>query len=137
MTGVSDADINRADVVAEVAEVFQAYEQALMSNDVAALNVFFRNDPATVRFGVREELYGWQAVAAYRRVRPPAARRQLIRTQITTFGQDAAVAATEYLEDGARQAGRQSQVWIRTNDGWRIAHAHVSLQPLAGTTDQI
>ena len=27
--------------------------------------------------------------------------------------------------DGAA-TGRQSQVWLRTADGWRIAHAHVS-----------
>jgi ketosteroid isomerase-like protein len=25
--------------------------------------------------------------------------------------------------------GRQSHVWLRTDDGWRIAAAHVSLMP--------
>jgi len=137
VSGVSGSEVSRTDVVAEVTAAFQAYELALMTNDVEALNGFFRNDPATVRFGVREELYGWEAVAEYRRGRPPAAQRQLSRTRITTFGQDFAVAVTEYLEDGAQQAGRQSQTWVRMDTGWRIVQAHVSLQPLPGSTEQI
>lgn len=131
------AEVNRTDVVAEVTAVFRAYERALMANDVEALNAFFLDDPTTVRFGVHEELYGWVAVAGYRRGRPPARQRQLSHTQITTFGRDTGVALTEYLEDGARQAGRQSQTWVRTERGWRIVHAHVSLRPLPGTTEQI
>ncbi len=137
MSGVSGSEVSQPDVVAEVTLAFREYEQALMANDVEALNAFFRNDPETVRFGVREELYGWEAVAEYRRGRPPAAQRQLTNTRITTFGQDFAVAVTEYLEDGAQQAGRQSQTWVRTEAGWRIVHAHVSLQPLPGSTEQI
>jgi len=137
LNGLSGSDVSRTDVVAEVAAAFQAYERALMSNDVGALNGFFRNDPATIRFGVREELYGWEAVAEYRRGRPPALTRHLSRTQITTFGRDFAVAVTEYLEEGTHQRGRQSQTWVRTDGGWRIVHAHVSLQPLPGSTDQI
>lgn len=137
MSGVIGSEVDQPVVVAEVTDAFQAYERALMSNDVEALNAFFRDDPATVRFGVREELYGWEAVAEYRRGRPPARPRQLSRTQIMTFGRDFAVAVTEYLEDGARQPGRQSQTWVRTDSGWRIVHAHVSLQPLPGSTEQI
>ncbi|MEJ7742480.1 MAG: AtzH-like domain-containing protein [Nocardioidaceae bacterium] len=91
-----------------------------MTNDVETLNALFWDDPATVRFGVREELYGWAAVAEYRRGRPPAAPRQLLRTRITTFGRDAAVAVTEYLEEGAPQIGRQTQTWVRM-DVW-VAH---------------
>lgn len=134
---MSELEVDLPDVVAEVTEAFRGYESALMRNDVERLNGLFWNDPATVRFGVCEELYGWAAVAEYRRGRPPAAHRQLFRTRITTFGRDAAVAATEYLEEGARQIGRQSQTWIRMDVGWRIVNAHVSLPPLPGSTDQI
>lgn len=134
MTG---PQIDLPEVVAEVTAAFRSYEVALMTNDVETLNRLFWDDPATVRFGVKEELYGWAAVAEYRRNRPPASSRQLLRTRIITFGRDTAVAMTEYLEEGARQAGRQTQTWVRMPVGWRIVNAHVSLPPLAGTTDQI
>ncbi len=130
-------EIDLPDVVAEVSAEFRTYETALMANDVETLNALFWDNPATVRFGVKEELYGWAAVANYRRGRPPAVPRQLLRTRITTFGRDTAVAVTEYLEEGARQVGRQTQTWVRMDVGWRIVNAHVSLPPLPGTTDQI
>ncbi|MGI8434852.1 MAG: oxalurate catabolism protein HpxZ [Nocardioidaceae bacterium] len=132
-----DGHLNLPDVVGEVTAAFERYERALMSNDVETLNRLFWDDPATIRFGVREELYGWEAVAAYRRQRPAAVNRQLLHTQITTFGRDAAVASTEYLEEGAHQTGRQSQTWVRMDVGWRIVNAHVSLAALPGSTDQI
>lgn len=132
-----DPDVNVPDVVAQVATVFQKYEAALMSNDVETLNTLFWDDESTVRFGVREELYGWDAIADYRRHRAPAPARELRHTRITTYGQDMATVVTEYLEQGARQVGRQSQTWVRFDAGWRIVHAHVSLPALPGTTDQI
>lgn len=134
---MSELEVDLPDVVAEVTAAFGDYERALMSNDVETINALFWNDPATVRFGVREELYGWAAVAAYRRGRPPAASRELLRTRITTFGPDTAVVVTEYFEEGARQIGRQTQTWVRLDVGWRIVNAHVSLPPLPGSTDQI
>lgn len=134
---MTESEVNRPEVVAEVVEVFEGYERALMANDVDALNEYFWESPHTVRFGVLEELHGWAAVAEYRRGRPPAASRELLRTHITTFGRDTAVALTEYLEDGAPQVGRQTQTWVRMDEGWRIVNAHVSLPPLPGTTTQI
>jgi Protein of unknown function (DUF3225) len=38
-----------------------------------------------------------------------------------------ATANTEFQRLGAPLSGRQSQVWMRTDHGWRIAAAHVSL----------
>lgn len=134
---MSGPEVDLPDVVVEVTAAFGAYEKALMRNDVETLNTLFWNDPATVRYGVVEELYGWEAVAAYRRSRSPAPPRRLLRTRITTFGRDAAVAVTEYLEEGAPQVGRQSQTWVRMDAGWRIVSAHVSLPPVPGTTDQV
>ncbi len=130
-------EVNLPDVLDEVTAVFATYERALMDNDVDQLNTLFWRDSATVRYGVREELYGWDAVSAYRRARPPAPTRELIRTRITTFGRDTAVAVTEYLEQDAPQIGRQSQTWVRMPDGWRIVSAHVSLPPVPGSTEQI
>lgn len=108
-----------------------------MANDVETLNRLFWHDPSTVRFGVLENLHGWEEIAEYRRTRPPAAARHLLRTIITTFGVDTGVAVTEYAETGAAQVGRQTQLWIRLDGSWRIVSAHVSLPPLPGTTEQI
>ena len=46
------------DVIAEVKTEFERYEQALVSNDVVALNKLFHNDPRTIRYGGSENLYG-------------------------------------------------------------------------------
>jgi Protein of unknown function (DUF3225) len=48
---------------------------------------------------------------------------------ITTYGQDVAAVNTEFQRVGATTTGRQSQVWLRTDLGWRVAAAHVSLTP--------
>lgn len=131
------ADVNDPDTLAEVTAAFEAYEQALMANDVDTLNRLFWGDGAAVRFGVLENLYGWEEIAEYRRNRQPASRRRLLRTSITTFGSDTGVAVTEYEEENAPQVGRQTQVWVRLDGSWRIVSAHVSLPPMPGTTDQI
>jgi hypothetical protein len=120
--------INDPDVLAEVTAAVDAYETALMTNDVEALDGFFRDAPETVRYGVAENLYGFEAIAAFRIGRsggsPPRSR---LRTEVTTFGRDFAVANVEFLREGAKRPGRQSQAWIRTQNGWKVASAHVSL----------
>ena len=115
-------------VVREVREQFDAYEQALMSNDVDALNGFFWNDSRALRFGVGEQLYGHEAIAAFRAGRETTdLTRRLERTAITAFGPDVAVANTEYVRLSSGRRGRQSQTWVRFAEGWRIVSAHVSL----------
>jgi Protein of unknown function (DUF3225) len=53
--------------------------------------------------------------------------RDLTRTVITTYGRDFATANAEFKRIGAASTGRQSQVWLRTEAGWRVVAAHVSL----------
>ncbi len=57
---------------------------------------------------------------------PVDQRRTLRNTRITTFGSDFGVADTEYIPHGSDKIGRQSQTWVRTDEGWKIASAHVS-----------
>jgi AtzH-like len=122
--------IDIPEVVAEVSALFQRYERALMANDVAALNAFFWKNPLTLRFGVGENLYGYDAIAAYRRGNTAGSpRRTLTNTVITTFGRDCATANTEFQRIGSPTKGRQSQTWLRLPEGWRIVSAHVSLLP--------
>ena len=122
-------EIDHAETVAEVRAAFERYERALVSNDVDALDEFFRDDPRTIRYGVNENLYGFAEIAAFRAARVPVALgRNLSRTMITTYGRDLAVASTLYERPSAPgRTGRQMQTWVRFPEGWKIVAAHVSL----------
>ena len=120
------SDIDRSAIVAQVREAFARYECALVTNDLAALNEFFWDSPNVVRYGANENLYGIEAVRAFRAARSPAGlARSLARTVITTFGDDFAVASTEFDRGGA--TGRQQQTWVRIDGRWRIVAAHISM----------
>ena len=121
--------VNDPLVVAEVTAEFERYEMALLANDVATLDALFWNSPLTLRYGVGERLYGYDAIAAFRQARTGGSpRRVLANTIITTFGHDFATANTEFRRAGEARIGRQSQTWVRTANGWRIVSAHVSLE---------
>jgi hypothetical protein len=121
-------DINLPDVLAEVTAAFQRYEHALVHNDVAVLDELFWRSPHTLRYGVTENLYGYEAIAAFRAARPAQGlQREVLKTVITTYGRDFATANIEFRRAGSERTGRQSQAWLRTADGWRVVAAHVSL----------
>lgn len=128
------ADINRAEVVAEVAAVFEAYERALVENDTALMNMLFWDAPQTVRYGIAEIQHGGEAIRLWRDSCEPVPRsRRLHRTVITTFGNDFATVSTEFTSDATALIGRQMQTWSRIGEdsapfgGWRVVAAHVSL----------
>lgn len=121
-------DINRPEVQAEVNAVFARYEDALVNNRVDVLDELFWPSAFTVRFGVGENLYGIEAIRAFRQARPSQGlARTLQHTVITTFGADLATAMTEFRRAGSDRIGRQSQTWVRLPEGWRVVAAHVSL----------
>jgi Protein of unknown function (DUF3225) len=122
-------DIDLPDVLAEVTVQFERYEKALVSNDVAVLDELFRNDKRTLRYGIGENLYGYDAIMAFRAARSPVGlNRRTEKTVITTYGRDTAVASTLFYRDSAPgKVGRQMQTWIRFSEGWRIVAAHVSV----------
>ncbi len=122
-------EINIPHVKAEIEAAFQEYERALVSNDVAVLDALFLESEHTIRYGVGENLYGHAEIAAFRAARPSVGlQRTLERTVITTYGHDMATAWTLFHRaSAAGKIGRQSQVWMRTADGWRVVAAHVSL----------
>ncbi len=121
--------VNDPEVRAEVTALFEQYEQALVTNDVAALDRFFRDGAETIRYGGGENLYGIEAIRAFRAARSPAGlARGLERTKITTYGRDFAIAATLFRRANAPgKIGRQMQSWARLPEGWRIVAAHVSV----------
>jgi hypothetical protein len=122
-------DINIPDVKAEVEEAFAVYEKALTTNDVEMLDRLFLDSPHTIRYGAAENLYGYAEIAAFRAGRSPVGlERTLDRTVITTYGRDMATAWTLFRRAGmVGKVGRQSQVWSRTPEGWRVVAAHVSI----------
>ena len=122
-------DINLPEIVAEVTEAFAAYEAALTSNDVATLDALFHRDARTIRYGGGENLYGYDAIKAFRAARNPASlMRDLAQTVITTYGRDTAVASTLFYRANAPgKVGRQMQTWVRFPEGWRVVAAHVSV----------
>jgi len=114
---------------AEIEALFADYERALLANDVAALDRFFLARECAIRYGTGEQLYGNEAIKAFRAARSPAGlARKLERTCIVTYGRDCAIAATLFRRDNAPgKVGRQMQTWIRFSEGWRIVAAHVSI----------
>jgi hypothetical protein len=133
-------EVDLPDVLAEVTEQFARYEKALVTNDVTVLDELFRVDPRTLRYGAGENLYGHDAIMAFRAARSPAGlMRRTAGTVITTYGRDAAVASTLFYRDSAPgKVGRQMQTWVRFPEGWKIVAAHVSMidEPGNKRTDQ-
>ena len=122
-------DIDLPDVVAEVKAAFDAYEKALVSNDVATLDALFHDDPRTIRYGGAENLYGYAEVKSFRAARSLAGlARGLAKTVISTYGRDFAVASTLFHRPSTPgKIGRQMQTWVRFPEGWRVVAAHVSV----------
>ena len=128
--------VNIPEVVAEVNEVFDRYERALVENDVATLIELFWASPHTVRYGLGENLYGIEEIAAFRRGRRiedvPGGDigRAYRRRVVTTYGRENATVNIEFVRRASGRAGRQSQTWVRTGEpghhGWRVVAAHVS-----------
>jgi len=120
--------INLPHVLAEMEVAFARYEDALVNNKVDVLDELFWNSPHTLRYGIGENLYGFEAIQAFRAARPSQGlQRTCLNTVITTYGEDFATANTEFQRDGVARSGRQSQTWMRTPEGWRVVAAHVSL----------
>lgn len=116
--------------VADVTAAFWAYERALAADDVAALDHWFLDEPETLRADVAAVLIGHAAISEFRRSRGGVPSRVVERLHVRTIIPDCVVALAETRRtDGMR--GLQTQVWVDTPDGWRIAVAHVSAHPAA------
>lgn len=122
-------EINKPRVVAELDAAFDAYEQALIRNEIATLDHYFWTAHETVRYGVAENLYGADAIRDYRRQCAPVHPERRIRHKVsTTFGDDFGTVSIEFSAPDHPGVGRQMQTWARFPEGWRIVAAHVSMQ---------
>lgn len=128
MTMTIPIAINDPQALAEVTAAFHAYERALMADDIAAMDALFHDAPTTNRYGVGEVLYGIAAIRAFRKGRGGSPPRRLGRVAITVYGGRFATADAEFFRDGSERRGRQTQAWVRFQDGWKVVSAHVSLE---------
>jgi len=93
-----------------------------VNNDAETLTRMFWASPHVTRFGITENLHGIDEIAAFRKGRPPANLARNVRADIVTFGRDYGSITLEFERnvDGKTVRGRQSQVWVRLPEGWRI-----------------
>jgi hypothetical protein len=120
---------NLPDVVAEVAALFESYEQALIDKNVDVLDATFWNRPHTIRYALQENGYGFDAIHAHRTARPPGPgiKEERLRLEILTLGHDIATVNLEFKVRGHDLIGRQSQSWVKFPElGWKVISAHVS-----------
>ena len=123
---------DRAAVLREVRAAFEQYEQALIRHDIETLNSFFLDSQHSIRYGLAEQNYGVQAIADYRRNSLPVhPQRRLLRIEVSSYGDDVACVSAEFTDPATAGLGRQTQTWVRTGDGWKIAVAHVSMSQAA------
>ena len=104
----------------------------MVENDLATLDNLFWDSPDVLRFGVTENLYGMEAIKAFRQGRSTKnLERDISNLKVVTFDADTAIVTLEFqrLTDTVLRAGRQSQVWRKLPQGWKIVSAHVSLLP--------
>lgn len=121
-------DINDPAVLADVNAAFDAYEAALMANDMDAMDALFWHSPLTVRYGAGDAQYGIEEIRAFRKARAGGSpQRKVIRRSVTTFGSSFAATNIEFIREDSPAIGRQSQSWMKFPEGWRVVSAHVSL----------
>ncbi|HEX4894220.1 MAG TPA: AtzH-like domain-containing protein [Hyphomicrobiaceae bacterium] len=124
-----DLTPNIPEVVEEVRQLFEKYEQALIDKNVDVLDSTFWRSPHTIRYALHEHGYGFDEIHKHRVARPPGPgiKEHRIRLEILTLGHDIATVNLEFKVRGHDLVGRQSQTWIRFPDeGWKVVAAHVS-----------
>lgn len=126
---MDDRTPNIPEVVAEISELFERYEQALIDKNVDVLDATFWDSPHTIRYALHENGYGFDAIHGHRVARAPGPgiKEKRIRLEILTLGRDLATTNLEFKVRGRDSIGRQSQTFVRFPDvGWKVVAAHVS-----------
>ena len=127
---MTDLTPNIPEVVAEVTDLFERYEQALIDKNVKVLDETFWNSPYAIRLANAEHGYGFDRIHAHREARPPGpgTKEKRLRLDVVTLGSDIATVTVVYKVRGRDMTGRQMQTWVRFPDvGWKVVAAHVSM----------
>ena len=123
-----DLTPNIPEVVAEVRDLSERYERALVEKNVDVMDDTYWNSPYTVRFGPSENGWGFDQIHAHRVRRPAGAygKESVRRVEILTLGRAFATVNIEYKVRNRDMIGRQSQAWVRFPAGWKVVSAHAS-----------
>lgn len=120
-------------IPAELRAAFDAYEAAIVANDVEVLDAAFAPGPATLRADSAGLLVGHEAIGAFRGTRKPVAPRKIEKIEYRELGPDTAliVSVSRYHGGGT---GVQTQIWQHIHGRWLITAAHVT--PRAAALDR-
>jgi len=114
----------------ELKAAFDRYEEALMAGDVAGQTDSFWSDPSVVRVDGDGPVTGPEALAEFRARRPTPGPRRLRDLHVVQSPGDTVVTVSvnERLGPDGEVIGlsTQTQVWGRTEAGWRVIAAVVS-----------
>ncbi|HWI30937.1 MAG TPA: AtzH-like domain-containing protein [Microbacterium sp.] len=104
---------------------FDAYERAILANDLDVLDASFAPGPGTMRGDTAGLLVGHDAIHAFRGLRGGVPARVIERIEYQRLGADAAllVSVSRFAGGGT---GLQTQVWQRIDGRWLITAAHVT-----------
>lgn len=132
--------VTDATLPADLRAAFEAYERAIVANDLDALDAFFAPGPETLRGDPGGLLVGHDAISGFRSLRGGVPAREIAdvhyRPLARGFRPDAADDAASVDGDvallmsvsvftgGGR--GLQTQVWQRIDGRWVITAAHVT-----------
>ncbi|PZU39210.1 MAG: DUF3225 domain-containing protein, partial [Microbacterium sp.] len=112
-------------VPADLRQAFDAYERAIIANDLDALDAAFAPGAETMRGDAAGLLVGHDAISAFRGVRGGVPPRTIERIEYRELAPDVAllVSISRYVGGGT---GLQTQVWERVDGHWLITAAHVT-----------
>lgn len=133
MTDADDTvrtDAEPAAIPDDLRAAFDAYEAAIVANDVEILDDFFAPGPGSMRGDGAGLLVGHDAISAFRSLRGGVAPREIDSIHYRPLGPATALlmSVSRYLRGGR---GLQTQVWEHIDGRWLITAAHVTPRPSA------
>jgi hypothetical protein len=118
----------------ELKAAFDRYDEALMSGDVAGQTDSFWSDPSVIRVDGDGPVIGPEALAEFRARRPTPGPRRPRDLHVVHSPGDTVVTVSVNERIGRNGEvtglGTQTQVWARTEAGWRVIAAVVA--PMTG-----
>jgi len=113
-----------------VGRLSDEYEDALLRNDLDAMNEVFWHSDDVLRFGIAEMQSGFDEVVAWRvATQPVPATRTIVDRRVLEIAPGVVAVDLTFRNGEEPMIGRQSQTWVEHAEGWRIVRAHVSVIP--------
>ncbi|WP_295833433.1 AtzH-like domain-containing protein [uncultured Microbacterium sp.] len=122
---MTDAVATTPEIPTDLRAAFDAYERAIVANDLDALDAFFAPGPDTLRGDPAGLLVGHETISGFRAVRGGVPARDIVDIHYRPLGPDSALLmSVSRFHGGGR--GLQTQVWQRIDGQWLITAAHVA-----------